>query len=493
MSQAVRSILRKHQWCACVAFVLTLPTSYAADRVLVMGISQYSVSPLYGVKYDRENALQIARKLGFTDSAPTVLDDRALNSSVALLNSLKQFRESIQRGDRVFVYYSGHGQSRSNGLGKCEHGLVAADLSFVHETDIIAEIKAIASGASDVTVVMDACHSGGLAQSIGRTRNPSRSAGSAWVSKAIEPRGGMSCADPSNFVSRSITKAAYQSAEAGGLSNVVLIAAAGANEHAIDDPNAGGLATQHLLKCLDSKLTVSVGAAATMDDLVSCAQRNINAAIETERKIDPELRWLGQNVKIGGNTGRPLWAASEPIAAQFDYTRTKATLQQIVADQNQQWNLHVTAPPALMAVGDKFQLSFTANSGGYFSVLYASSDGGWCQLYPGDGGTRYQPAVRGQVGGRKPDGTFGAPTFTIEGERNAETSFAVVLSAAPPDWSHMVSVCDETGRAKPPTAGQVAAFAISAGRKRSASMREGPDAGSVATGYGAFLFSVKSR
>jgi len=490
--QLRRPLGAKLHWVAALT-VSIVSSAFAADRVLVMGIGEYVESPLHGVKHDRDSALKIAKHLGFSDGAPTVLDERTLNSSQALLSSLQRFQTSIQRGDRVFVYYSGHGQSRAMTSGKCEHGLLASDLSFASEDDVMTELKAIASRASDVTVVMDACHSGGLAQSVGRTRSAGRTVGSSWVSKSIEPKGGVSCADPSNFVSRGVVKSANQSLNGNGLSNVVLIAAAGANEHAIDDPNAGGLATQSLLKCLSEKLPAKGGAAATVDDLIGCTQRNVTSAIEAERKIDPQLRWLGQNVKVGGNIGRPLWAASETVIVPFDYQRTKAALQQVVADQNQQWNLRITPPPASMAVGEKFQLEYAAASPGYFSVLYASADGGWCQLYPQDGGTRFNPETRGKVGGRKQNSTQTlSPTFTIEGDRGAENTFVVTLSGSPPNWSHLVSACDESGRAKSATSDQIAKFAAVARGTRTASMKEESE-GSTLSGYGAYLFSVKSK
>jgi uncharacterized caspase-like protein len=103
------------------------PSLFAADRALIMTISDYQRAPaLPGVKFDAVNAQKILSGLGFSSDHLRTLDERQLTLA-GMRQALSQLAQEISDGDRVFVYYSGHGMSYPIG-DRCEQALVSQDM-----------------------------------------------------------------------------------------------------------------------------------------------------------------------------------------------------------------------------------------------------------------------------------------------------------------------------------------------------------------------------
>ena len=478
----------------------------AADRVLVLGISDYIEKPLLGVKFDRENAKRIAQRLGYAQTVTTTLGDADL-SGQDFLNNLNRFGATVQRGDRVFIYYSGHGQSAQAANGQCVQGLVARDMTVVSHKQFLDAMVPISKQASEVTVILDACHSGGIAQSASRSGNTRQAQASSWTAKGYTPKDGKPCDAPSNIaaeLTRSIRKATEEAGYASRLQNLVIVAAADADQWAIDDSNSGGLATRALLHCLDTGITASRGTAASVNDLVACSQKHVSGLVEAERKAFPNSRWIAPTINTSGNTARPLWAvtASSPptpievvATAPSDAARFRTaveTLHQYEAGKNPIWDLRLVSPPTTLRLGSEFNLNYEAAQGGFFYILSASTDGKFAQIYPPEGEHRQRLAKAGLVGGDAPYGSGLPAKLEING-LEADNHFLVVVTKEKRD---LTKIFDRgaAGRAPEVRVNRSSALKLASELNsplRSASAGEGYAAVNELAGYGAAMFTVK--
>ncbi len=153
----------------------------AEDRALVIGIGAYENLPenmfLHGPKNDvKAMAGLLTGTLGFRPEAIRVLTDEQATKT-ALLSSIKDWLiAGTEPGDRVFLYFSGHGlqvkdESGDEGDGMDEaistYDLKAADDDW---TNVILddELEPLLAGLKGraVTVVIDACHSGTISRSL---------------------------------------------------------------------------------------------------------------------------------------------------------------------------------------------------------------------------------------------------------------------------------------------------------------------------------------
>jgi hypothetical protein len=359
----------------------------ARDHVLVMTISQYPTQPLLGVRFDAENALKLANKLGYDTQAPMVLRDGQLTSK-GLRDALDNFAKQVEPNDRAFIYYSGHGASLLQ-ANQCVQALVGIDGGFVQMGELSAKLDQIKSRTSDVLVVIDACHSGGL-NDIAVTRTTPIDAdedenenGQSLAPKAWHNKAGEACHSPVNFakawspgVPQPGTRAVFPQ------NNFVFIAAANEREVALDNPDKGGLATTSLLSCVENGVADTDGSGAiSAVELAACAQKNI--ALEVPMlNARKGSRWTPHTVETNGNTKRSLLVAPLPAAMQVAAPavaapslaqRTLAAFEQIVAGANGNWAWRADMP-AIVKLGGSAPVRYSTQHPGFLSILYVGSD-----------------------------------------------------------------------------------------------------------------------
>jgi Caspase domain/Domain of unknown function (DUF4384) len=484
----------------------------AADRVLVMGISEYrGNSNLPGVRYDVPNAQKLAKKLGFNAQQPVVLREEELTAANFIPN-FKRFTNSIANGDRVFIYYSGHGMRVRQTNGQCKVGLLSTDSQMIDEDLINAEISALRNRAQEVTVFFDACHAGG-ALSEYRSRSSPPSVEWPWKEKAVPMKQGEVCETPSNFLSRSVQVVKNEPTFSAAAKNFTFIAAASASEWAIDHSTSGGVATNAVLNCLDNGVGTVDGKTASMRDLVSCAQGSINELIPKIKRADGK-GWQGVNLFMDGNKERPLWAVSTtqaPIAlasaekisnsaTKVNFNDALAAMRKLESDSDGRWNFKIENVPTEAAAGTTFEVPYSAAQGGYFYVLATSSDGTQFNLlYPFDAqALRFRAATRGYVGGDPPYGTGGSLRIKIEGPPS-DNHFLVIVSPKPMDFDRIFSA--PKGGARAAKSSDVVAISSemktaqsrgSSGEESSPSLLTG-SGGSLNGSYGAAMFMVRGK
>lgn len=75
--------------------------------------------------------------------------------------------DEVRSTDRVLMYYSGHGtQTQREGSPGWHEAIVPSDVQFLYSDELNVLVNAIAVRTSDLTIVLDCCHSAGVTRDI---------------------------------------------------------------------------------------------------------------------------------------------------------------------------------------------------------------------------------------------------------------------------------------------------------------------------------------
>lgn len=263
------------------SLVLLASVAHASERnhALLVGIGQYSAasesSPLPGVPKDLETARKMALAMGIPAGRITELrDSQATKANI--VSALDQLRRRVAVGEKVFIYFSGHGTSHET-RGVCQQGIVPytegrhTQLDVLTEAELASYTSKISEKADKAIVMVDACFSGGLVASATRSFGSSTTIRPKFVA-----RGGDQCGVA---VNQPLARSFAPVMQRLGVpqQNFVQISAANYNEVSWDNEQLGGLATHSLGECLlgDAKDLNSSGAI-TLDEVRQCAQEKLD-------------------------------------------------------------------------------------------------------------------------------------------------------------------------------------------------------------------------
>ena len=402
-------------------------------HALIIGVGQYTqasgADPLLGVPKDMETARKMAKAMGVSaDRIVELRDEQATKPNI--LAALEKIRSTIRVGERVFIYYSGHGTSVTDPKG-CEEGLIPYTQGAYRVEDLVTESELatythkISEKADKAIVLIDACFSGGVVA--GKTR--SLSAVDEIRAKFSQPRAG-ACDVPVNYrKTRSFTPALQRLGTPD--QNFVQISAANYNEVSWDSPKLGGLATHSLGECLlgQAKDTDRSGAI-TLEEVRQCAQAKVNQLIapyEAQGKLPATIQMRGtrnlivvadppQVVAQRPEVTKPPVQQTPPPASPTQTTSPQtpqkqdpppappatvplqtppiasipapikespveqqlaslATLQDILSQRNGKLNVEVKAPKQLVIRKDALSFHVKANTDGYLYAVMLGSDG----------------------------------------------------------------------------------------------------------------------
>lgn len=374
----------------------------ASRHALIIGVGEYKVSgvmPLKGVPYDMQSAKQMAVAMSIPEDNITYLRDHDATAD-QIRQAIRALDSRVRPGDRVFVYYSGHGARWVDPKGApdhCTEGLLSSDGQAITNTEVGDLLSPIASKTDKLMVFYDACHSGGIANQPLRTRAMQGSL-SALTPKFAGGLSSQACAVPSNMKTRSLSNALG----AKGIlpENMVSIAASRPDEVSFDDARTGGLATVAWRDCMLGKAKdLDQSGSVNVEEITRCAQDTLNQKLTQFPDI------LGQHMTIGGNkafiptfqvaaltasqdkastTDAP--AQTEPSVVSGDWTpalpapSTQAVqpadlLAQIHAQRDASRSLTVQAKPQVLRIQqDPLRLSIQSPRHGYLYVALAGSD-----------------------------------------------------------------------------------------------------------------------
>jgi hypothetical protein len=349
--------------------------AWAANHALIMTID-YAGTPnaLPGIDKDGDIAFKIAEGMGVPRANIKRMSNRdlTLGGMSSALNDLVQNR--IADGDKVFLYYSGHGYQRAgNGSGaKCMEALVTADEMMFEDEKLQQSLDRLAAKASQVVMFNDSCFSGGAA-----TKDVSRSTDDAVAKVFVDVKAVSStdtdyiCGSASNkdFGSRTLGVVARQRP-----TQILYVAASADCEVSRDSRNGswGTLAWQH---CLTNKASdLDRNGFVDGSELRQCSQAFINSNFNKQQTIT-----LIGNQKLmmsfagNGSSG----GASVPV------TNARGTLEtlQAAADPGIKVGLSI-AKPRLTIGRDLLDFSVTTQRDGYLHLLHVASDGKFIVLFP---------------------------------------------------------------------------------------------------------------
>jgi hypothetical protein len=392
--------------CAALAACLLAPAARAADglHAILIGIGSYApdwgAEPLPGVRVDLVNARRMARAMGVTDSAIVELRDRQATRE-RILEELGRLRDRVRPGDRVFVYFSGHG-TRTDSGGVCREGLATWSGAMITEAELAERLRPIGEQADKLITLIDACFSGGLLQA-GRTR--SATGPDEGLRARFTARSAGACDRPIN--ESSTTRSLLGELQRLGLQqeNIVQIAAAAHNEVSWDDRELGGLATHALSRCLLGEARdLNASGAISLEEVRACAQAQLDDRMRPHRPRG----MLPSTIQVRGNRNLvvapaptppppappPPVAVSPPppppppapvqatvvaepspvVAAPTEPAGPRATLEEILRQADPRRRVQVQAPDRLRIGRDRLGFTLTSAADGYLYVVLLGSD-----------------------------------------------------------------------------------------------------------------------
>ncbi len=379
--------LASRSLCAALIGVGLSCHALAADHVLIMTISEYPNlgAPLPGAALDGKNALALAAKLGYrtTGANVKVLKESALSGD-GIQRAVSSVASSIAQGDRLFLYFSGHGSSYPAQEG-CAEALVPYDaglesVSYVRTSELIRALDGARDRLSDAFIFFDACHSGGLREVVVGAARSSTSRGANDApklrAKSVPGRGGEQCLAVAN---KSSMENYSKDAKSRGLANSVkrnftFVAAARENEEALDS-EGGGMATTAMLECANKGVGNTSGTGVvSVDELRACAQQIINTKVPSISKTHRP-----HHIEVHGNTAKMLASvAAMPSGGQTapmtDADRVVAAFNQVAANSNPNLGFSASLTDTSVPLGSRVSLSYRSAVPGFMSVLYVGSD-----------------------------------------------------------------------------------------------------------------------
>jgi hypothetical protein len=166
-------------WLIGVCLACHLPaSSHAENHALLIGIGTYQQRTLEGPAFDvKALTSRLIRHYGFKRKNVRILVNQEADKS-RILSEMQRLVKISRPGDRVFVYFSGHGTSRRDGLlslplPHASGALVPADFNWDSTKSIEDQVSQLIVGKRDlrpilaqldqdrqVLVVFDTCFSG---------------------------------------------------------------------------------------------------------------------------------------------------------------------------------------------------------------------------------------------------------------------------------------------------------------------------------------------
>jgi len=367
-----------------------LPTERHTRHALIIGIGKYAdpeVPALRGIVHDVASARRMARAMAIPDTQITTLRDNEATAE-RILDEIEALQARVAEGDRVFIYYSGHGTrwyeettTDRGQAGACSEGLLAADGQVLTNTVLGASLAPLAQRTDKMLVFYDACFSGGVAGSPVRTRSL-RGGAETLVPKFTRAGSSERCAQASNFRPRSLAGALQQRQALP--QNVVHVAASGPDELSFDSSARGGFATVAWRDCLLGEARDLDGSGAiTVDEVTRCAQAKMNQALAGQPDI------LGQTLTVAGNPAFvPAWmgltpGAPAPLQA---VARPSEILAELHGQRDGARGVVANVRQSRLRIGvDALQMDVTAARDGHLYVALAGSDGqSLYLLYPNE-------------------------------------------------------------------------------------------------------------
>jgi hypothetical protein len=441
----------------------------AADRALLIGIGTYGSLPEKMFLKGPKNDVPLIEKLlkekhGYAAEAIRILIDKDATKAAILASIDEWLVAGTQPGDRVYVYFSGHGLQVKDQNGEEEDGLDEALSTFdiaasngdwtnvILDDDIDAMLAKLKDRA--VSIVIDACHSGTISRSLSAnvadTMEGARFLPRPFAKpvEAVKTRGlriDVAVVDKPEIAKQNGVEAwsaasSYQVAwddtrlppeERHGVFTLSYV-----NGHEIPtgDSNGNGIVSNAELleyvktqsktycaaqtKCqgLDPQLEVNyalLGASAVTPTADTAGQQDQQAQTGGGTQQQTPDYGKVEEVKVE-NTQQTAYVAADPVDAVGDILGKAQTGDVTVALSSDHLNN-----------GDVFKIIVTSATGGHLILYDVAKDGKATQIFPNESAQKITP-LTANVSLTIPDDYYG---FDFEAEGPSENVLVAIVVA----------------------------------------------------------------
>ena len=353
------------------AFAVT--AAHAENHALILWIGDYSepAARLPGIDIDAKRAHQIALAMNVPPANIVEKKNQQLTLK-GLGDAIAELTNRIHKGDKVFVYFSGHGAQRKNPVagGKpCSEGLVAQDLQLFVDSDLEADLARLGDKASQVVMMNDSCFSGGAAEKAlpgtGRQLIPKAWAGPLKTTGA--PPAAVSSApyQCGQAVNKGVLAKTFEVVQSRG-ANVLYVAAARDNEVSYASTE-GSLATEAWAACIaDPATDADHSGSISGEELRACAQH----------QIDANPQHVTQHVTLIGTPALPVSIAQPDPTAVTALLNASNALHDLNVGADKSYAVTLTPTRKKVRINqDLLEFDVETNREGYLYIFQVGSDG----------------------------------------------------------------------------------------------------------------------
>jgi Caspase domain/Domain of unknown function (DUF4384) len=363
-------------------------TRLPSNHALIITVSEYPRSPLPGVVTDRALGIEMAQRFGVPAKNIVELSEQQVTRE-GLARALQDMNQAMMPGDRLFIYYSGHGARFFNKDTKqCEESIVMQDMHLVTKNEFAQMIRPLSEKADKTIVMLDSCHAGGVAQTAS-TRSMS---GMGEMLPKFSPEAS------STQCSQAVNVGTFSQSRGIDLgttdNNIVILAAARKNEVAWATSHGSSL-TYNFEQCLNGGATDSDRSGSiSMQELTDCVQARLDKT--QDESIRQHATLAGNAALVPAFSGSPAdTAGAAPSGAPSAGAApggvhtlgagtpgagtpgagtpgadTLATLNDIYHQRDDRWEVKVKLDQPTLKIGSNLALSVRSNRDGYVYVFY---------------------------------------------------------------------------------------------------------------------------
>ena len=333
-----------------------------SNHALIITVSEYQKSPLPGVLTDRKLGIELAQRLGVPPQNIVELSEQQVTRD-GLKQAFADMNQSIMPGDKLYVYFSGHGARYFSKLtNQCTESLVMQDMHVVTNTEFASMIRPLSAKADKTIVMLDSCHSGGVAAAAG-SRSLANSMRAKFSAEASSPQCSLAVNLGSYTLNRGIDLHTTDH-------NMVILAAARNNEVAWDT-SKGGAMTYNFQQCLaGGAVDADHSGSLSMQELTDCVQARLNKTQEESALQHPTL--AGNAALVPALTGAPAAAPAAPTAAPVGDSPvdTLASMNDIYGQRDDRWQVAANLKSPTLKIGSNLSLSVRSQRDGYVYLFY---------------------------------------------------------------------------------------------------------------------------
>jgi hypothetical protein len=463
-----------------------------SNHALIITVSEYRRSPLPGVLTDHKLGLELARRFGVPPENIKELSEEEVTRE-GLKQALASMNQAVMPGDKLYIYFSGHGaRFFSKATGQCTESIVMQDMRVVTNTEFAAMLKPLSAKTDKTIVMLDSCHSGGVAQAASMRDLGS---GSQMRAKFSPEASSPQCSLAVNDRGFSQTRGADLNTTDH---NLVILAAARNNEVAWDTSKGGAL-TYNFQQCLDGGAADSDRSGSlSMQELTDCVQARLDKTQEDAAR---------QHVTLAGNgalvpafvEGGAVHTAAAPAVVPPPAADTLAALNDIYSQRDDRWQVQASLAQPTLKIGANLALSIRSQRAGFVYLFYQGTQpGSFYLLFPNQLDSNNAIAANQDVKLPRQDWNV-----TALGPRGTD-HLLVMVTATPRDFSSLSLPAEYVSAAGPfekihPTVqavahiAQIAAVSAAAGRAecQTSAGRDLGVARQCSNAFGAGLVSVE--